>query len=568
MTAEPIPGLDVTVERDVPLSLPDGVVLYADVYRPTPRQRCPVLLISHPYDKAVAESNVGYSHPAWFAQHGYVVVTQDCRGRYRSEGVFTPFVHEADDLAATIAWASALPGSDGRVATYGFSYAGLNQLLAAGRAPDGLSAIAPAFTGASPYREWFWRQGAFSLAFAATWANFLAVDVAARRGDDARLSALGAALAAAPGLLWTLPLDAYPPLAGDEAPFFHDWLSHPTYDDYWRALDADLDSIAVPALHVGGWYDVFARGTVRAYRELARRGRAPQKLVLGPWHHMPWRPVGAATPDAGSVVVDDWHLRFWSQVLAGEETGVFDAPVTVYVLGAGWRDLDGWPPSAAVEEDWYLHSDGRALSVHGTGTLTTEAPGPEPPDVFVYEPDLPAPTAGGHSCCVEALVPMGPADQRAAEGTKQILVYTSPPLERPLEVVGDVRVTLYAATTAPDTDFTARLCAVDETGRSTNLLEGIVRARFRGSVESPTPIRPGEVYEYVIELGPVGVHLPAGHRLRLHVSSSDFPQWDRNLNTGGEIGFEGPSAIRAATQTVLHSERYASRVTLPVVRSG
>jgi putative CocE/NonD family hydrolase len=543
----------------------DGVTLYADVWRPAEGGPHHVLLVSHPYDKEHGVSFVAYAHPAWYAQQGYVVVGQDSRGRGRSEGVFYPFRHEAEDLAATIAWASALPGTTGKVATYGFSYPGLNQLYAAERRPPGLTAIAPSFTGARPYEDWFYRQGAFVQAFAQAWANFLAMDVAARAGDDAALGMLAGGLGDAPALAWVLPLSAYPPLAAGHAPYYHDWLAHPTRDPYWEAFEVDLGRIDLPALHIGGWWDVFVRGTVNDYRELAHRERAPQKLVLGPWLHMPWRPVGGAEADAASTVIDDWHLRFWREVLDGEATGVFDHPVTAYVLGEGWRDLDGWPPSAVRPVDWFLHSDGRALSKFGTGTVSAEPPGAEPPDVFAYQPGFVPVVAGGHSCCLDHLTPMGPADQDVVERTKLVLVYTSAPLARDLTIAGDVAVTLYAASSAPDTDFSARLCQVDAAGVSTNLLEGIVRARSRESLEQPTPITPGEVYEYRIDLGPIAVHLPAGHRLRLQVGSSDFPQWDRNLNTGGPIGQEPATAARAATQTLLHSERYPSRITLPVV---
>lgn len=567
MSAETLPGTpEITRERDVPLQLPDGVTLYADVYRPAAPGPHHVLLISHPYDKLASESNVAFSHPSWYARQGFVTVAQDCRGRFRSEGEWYPFRHEADDLSATIEWAASLPGTTGTVATYGFSYPGLNQLLAAQRRPRGLAAIAPAFTGARPYEDWFFRQGAFSLAFAAVWSNFLALDTAARRGDDAALAALAGALAAAPDLLWVLPLGAHPALGGGDTPFFHDWLAHPSRDGYWKALEADLSAIALPGLHVGGWWDVFARGTVSDYVALAAAGRAPQKLVMGPWHHMPWRPLGGAGDDVGSPLVDDWHLRFWRHVLDGEETGVFDHPATVYVLNEGWRDLAGWPPPEARPLAWFLHSDGRALSRYGTGTLTTDAPGSEPPDVWAYEPGYVPVSAGGHSCCIEELVPMGPADQEPTERTRLVLVYTSPPLERDLVVIGEAHVVLHAATTAPDTDFSARLCVVDPAGLSTNVLEGIVRARFRESLEQPAPLRPGEVVEYRIELGPLGLRVPAGHRLRLQVGSSDFPQWDRNLNTGGPLGQEPATAMRTAIQTVLHTERYPSRLVLPVVR--
>ena len=551
---------DISVERDVAVPMADGVRLYADVYRPSSPGPHHVLLISQPYDKGPALSNVGYAHPSWYARHGYIVVSQDTRGRFRSEGDFYPFRHEADDVSTTIEWAGRLPGSTGKVATYGFSYPGLGQLLAAQRKPAGLTAISPGFTGGRPYQDWFYVNGAFSLAFAASWSNYLALDGAARREDDGALAALAQGLASSWGLYWVLPLTAYPPLAGVDTPYFHDWLDHPAHDDYWAAFDVDFTQVDTPGLHVGGWWDIFVRGTVNDYVTLAAEGRAPQKLVLGPWHHMPWRPLSGATGEVGAHVVDDWQLRYWREVLDGEQSGVFDHPVTAYVMGLGWRDLDAWPPSSAVPVDWYLHSDGRALSKFGTGTLSQESPSDEAPDVWTYQPDYVPTGGGGHSCCIEDFAPMGPADQDPIERTKLVLVYTSQPLEADTTLVGDVHVTLFAATSAPDTDFTARLCIVEPSGLSTNLLEGIVRARSRESLSQPSPVTPNEVVEYRIDLGPVGARVPAGHRLRLQVGSSDFPQWDRNLNTGGPIGKEPASAMRTATQVVLHDGDHPSRL--------
>ena len=566
MAQQPMHGMpEVTVERDLPVPMADGVSLYADVYRPAEGGPHPVILISHPYDKTAAESNFGYLHPSQYARRGYIAVSQDCRGRYSSEGDFQPFVNEASDVSETIGWCATLPGSDGQVATYGFSYPGLNQMLAAQTGPPALRAIAPAFTGGSPYSEWFYVQGAFSLAFATGWANFLALDKAARRGDDETLAAYAGALGNAHALYWVLPLTAHPALTGADAAFYQDWLAHPTFDDYWKAFEVDYSRIGLPGLHVGGWWDVFVRGTVRSYRELARLGQAPQKLLIGPWNHMPWAPLGGATGDVGAWVVDDWQLRFWDQVLRGTETGVFDKPVTVYVMNDGWRDFDTWPPSAVEETDWYMHSDGRAQSAYGDGTLSTDAPKNEPPDVFTYDPALPTVSAGGHSCCVDTIAPMGPANQDPVERTKYVVVYTSAPLERDLVIVGDVHATIHAATDAPDTDFTARLCAVDTAGISTNVLEGIVRASYRESAERPTPIKQGEIHEYRIELGPIAVRVPAGHRIRLVVGSSDFPQFDRNLNTGGPFGQESATAGRSAVQVVLHNDAHPSRITLPVL---
>jgi putative CocE/NonD family hydrolase len=298
----------------------------------------------------------------------------------------------------------------------------------------------------------------------------------------------------------------------------------------------------------------------------SERAQTGQKLLVGPWTHMPWSPLGsseAEPPTANNI--DEWQVRWFDQFLKGIDTGVLDHPVTIHLWNGGWRDYDNWPPSNAIKEDWFIHSDGRANSKFGDGTLSPQAPAEEPPDLFVYDPGLPTPSMGGHSCCFDAITPMGPADQHPAEVSRMVLVYTSAPLQRGTSLVGDVEVTLFAASTASDTDFTARLCTVDPEGRSTNLVEGIIRGRHRESLTTARPMTPGEVYEFRIELGPVGAHIPAGWRLRLDIASSDFPQWDRNLNTGGPLFSENVLAAKLATQTVLHNQTHPTRVSLSFV---
>jgi putative CocE/NonD family hydrolase len=564
--------LGVTVERGVECAMRDGVVLRADVYRPLGGGVHPVLLLRLPYDKTAANSNFGYAHPSWYARQGYVVVVQDTRGRYTSDGVFTPFQHEAEDGYDTIEWAAGLPGSDGRVGMYGFSYPGAAQLLAATQQPPSLVTICPGFTASQFYEGWTYRQGAFALAFAAPWAAFLALDTARRAGDADGLQQLLAALGSAHDLYWALPIDAWPPALERHAPYFSEWLDHPTYDAYWQrfSIDDDYRRITVPALHIGGWYDAFLPGLVKNFVELSRTSANPQKLVIGPWSHIDWAPVAwPGNPikgDAGGWrAVDKWQLRWFDHHLKEDTQGGTGAPVTVYVLGDGWRDLDAWPPSAARERRLYLHSDGNANSSHGDGRLSGGPPGTQQADVYVYDPLGVAPRSGGHSCCVPSAAPMGPACQSEAETAKTMLVYTGPVLERDLVIVGDVHATLYAASSAVDTDFAVRLCVVDETGCSRNLQEGIVRARSRESLSEPTPIVPGTVYRYEIGLGPVGVRVRAGERLRVDVSSSDFPQWDRNLNTGGQIGRQNALAAVVATQVVLHDERHPSCITVHVL---
>jgi putative CocE/NonD family hydrolase len=230
-----------------------------------------------------------------------------------------------------------------------------------------------------------------------------------------------------------------------------------------------------------------------------------------------------------------------------------------------WIEESSWPPEGTEFRDYYLRSGGSANSINGDGELGLEPPGREPPDVYVYDPLFPIPSSGGHSCCFPIIAPMGPADQAEVEVLNGVLVYTSPPLEEDLTIIGPVSATLYAATSASDTDFTAKLCDVSPEGGSTNIQEGIVRARYRESLSDPKPVTPEEVYEYKIDLGPTAYVFKAGHRIRVQVSSSDFPQWDRNLNTGGPLGAEGAAQARVATQTVLHDSDHPSRVTLPVV---
>jgi putative CocE/NonD family hydrolase len=559
---------DVTLERDVDCRLSDGAVLRADVYRPASEVSLPVLLMRLPYGKTTAGANWGYAHPAWYASRGYVVAVQDVRGRYASEGEFTPFVHETSDGYESVEWAAGLRGSSGKVGMYGFSYPGATQLLAAVSQPPSLGAIAPGFTSAQFYEGWTYNGGAFSLASMAGWASFLAVEAARRRGDDTAHAALLSALGAAPALYWTLPLREYLPLLRVDAPYFRDWLEHSSFDDYWRAtaVDNDFSRITVPALHTGGWYDIFHAGTIENFRGM---GPAPQKLLMGPWQHSPWRAITVGVrQDAGANEVDDWHLRFFDEVLKSEPSGVFEHPGRVFVLGEDWRNVDGWPPSQSVEVAYYLHSAGRANSAYGDGTLSLDAPADERADVYVYDPLMPSISFGGHSCCSEAIAPMGPADQEPYEASKGVLVYTSEPLDRELVLLGDASVDLYASSTALDTDFTARLCVVDRDGTSINLKEGVVRARFRDSFAEPSLLDPGEVYRFSIPLGPVGVRLEPGKRIRLDVASSDFPQWERNLNTGGPPGMEPATAAIVATQAVFHDSTRPSRLRLFVERSS
>lgn len=569
----PIRSREVTVERDVPARMRDGTILLADVYRPdTPG---PVLLMRHPYDKTHAET-FAYAHPSWYARYGYVVVVQDCRGRWKSEGEWCPFRHEAADGADTVAWAAALPGSSGSVGMYGFSYAGATQLLAAREGPPALAAIMPAMTSSGFHDQWTYRGGALQYAFVRSWAFYLAQDTARRRRDHALCAQLGAALRGIAEGYWARPYDA--PLLAHRglAAYYFEWLGHECDGPYWQqwALRGHYDRLRTPALHVGGWYDVFLEGTLENFIGLregagSAEARAGQKLVIGPWYHNPWHQhpgiidfgSGARSPlDALQILWLDRHLR-------GERNQLSDEPpVALFVMAENrWRFADRWPPAEARPQTLYLRSSGRACSLNGTGRLSPEPPGDELPDVYVYDPADPVPSRGGHSCCADEVAPMGVADQRPVEVRMDVLVYTSEVLTDDLLVIGTVEAVIHAASTAVDTDFTVKLVDVHPDGRALNVTDGVVRARFRDSLTTPSPLEPERVYAYRIRVGSTAMRFAAGHRLRLEVSSSNFPAIDRNSNTGKRLCELEPPDCVVATQTVFHDRRYPSHLILPVV---
>jgi uncharacterized protein len=576
MDAQHLPGSsNVVLEKDVPGQMRDGTTLYADVYRPASGGPFPVILMRLPYNKTDAET-LNYHHPSSYARRGYMIVVQDTRGRGRSEGDFYPYAHEEEDGYDTVEWAASLPNSNGRVGMYGFFYAGATQLQAALGRPPSLKTICPALTGSQFYEGWSYNGGAFALAFNVSWATFLSMSEARRRGDDASTMTLTTATRDAGRTYPYLPLKDFPPLVPTgSAPFFLDWMAHPSYDDYWRrwSVDEDYSRIAVPALHIGGWYDSFVSGTLKNFIGLRReaggeRSRAAQKLLVGPWQHFPWaRQTGVTDfgPEARNVV-DTWQWRWFDQFLRDEDTNVLDSPVTIFLMGENrWMNESSWPIEGTEYQNYYLHSEGAANSLNGDGALNQELPGHEPPDIYIYDPLFPMPSLGGHSCCNPFTSPMGPSYQSVREMANEVLVYTSPPLEQSLTVIGPVSATLYAATSAVDTDFTVRLCDVTPDGRSINVQEGIIRARYRNSTDSPVQVTPHEIYEYRIHLGDTANVFGAGHRIRVQVTSSDFPQWDRNLNTGGVLGMEGAAQARVATQIILHEGDYASHITLPVM---
>ncbi|MGH2933587.1 MAG: CocE/NonD family hydrolase [Gaiellaceae bacterium] len=544
------------VERGVSVPMRDGVVLRADVYRPTDAPS-PALVLRTPYDRSVRLIPPSGIDVDAATGSGYALVCQDVRGMYESEGEFYPFASEAADGYDTVEWAAAQPWCDGAVGMVGRSYAATCQWLAASVRPPHLRAICPVVTGSDFFRGWVYQGGAFQLGFNLFWVWMMSSS-----GRDAPKPEQ---------LFRHLPLRSVPLPDPDWGRFYFDWLAHPTDDDYWHELSINrrYPHVEVPALNVGGWFDVFLGGTLENFTRLATEGgsteaRAGTRLIVGPWSH---GSTYGVFPDhsfglyEGRDALDFTavELAFFDRHLRGRGGSDAEARVRIFVMGRNeWRDEDEWPPQRARETSWFLRSGGR---------LDREGPGQEEPDVYTYDPHDPAPTVGGPTSLPPRMMKSnsGPLDQKRVEIRDDVLVYTSAPLKDELEATGPVAVVLHASTEGRDTDFVAKLCDVDADGRSLILAEGVLRARFRDGFEREVPVEPGRPCEYRIDLvATSNVFLP-GHRIRLLITSSSFPRLDRNPNTGAPLGADGPDDLVTVRQTVFHDAARPSRLLLPQI---
>jgi len=568
---------EVVIERAAEAKMRDGTVLRADIYEPAADGKFPVLLHRTPYDKrgGVDFGLVEFCLRA--ASQGYVVILQDVRGRYTSGGEWDPFRHEAQDGYDTVEWAAALPKSNGKVGMFGGSYCGATQMLAATTAPPHLAGIFPDVTGSSPYEGMTYRGGAFEQWLNESWTSlYLAPDTLNRRAHSAAN--------VVPRLL-KLPLVSYPlfnaGFDGDStetpqglAPYFVDWLAHPSYDDYWKqvSIEDHFSQFTFPIFHVGAWYDIFLGGTLRSYlgikahggSEAARRGQRLFMMTGG--HAGPGPRIGEVDFGRSSVVDEfDLTLRWYDYLLKERKNGLeSEKPVKLFIMGKNvWREEDDWPLARAKNTRFYLHSQGKANSLSGDGTLSTSRPSGEPADQYVYDPADPVPTRGGQLCCDGMHLPAGAIDQRPVEVRNDVLVYSTPPFKEDFEVTGPVSVELHVRSSAVDTDFTGKLVDVWPNGFAQNLTEGILRARYRNSPDRVEFMNPGDTYKLSIDLWATSNVFLKGHKLRLEISSGNFPHFDRNLNSGEDVG-HGTRLVKA-TNTILHDREHPSAVLLPVV---
>lgn len=544
------------------------------MWRPETRARVPTLLLRTPYGVADAQQGL-YAHPSIYAEHGYAVVVQDVRGRWLSGGEFEPFRQEAADGAATVDWLARQPWSDGRVGMYGMSYPGAAQLLAAARRPSALRAIAPAMTAGDLWSGWFYEHGVLSLSLVAYWAAILAVDTSRRAGDVAAVSELQAMCAYPETIYDRYDVVAPEALLGKAgaryAPYLAQWLEHRTRDAYWESLaPANLhEQIVVPALHIAGWFDVLLTGTLDAYRRLSAVGHAPQHLVIGPWAHEPWSAV-VGERDLGEAAanrVDELQLRWFGHWLRDEDPGL--APVTVFVLGANrWREEDRWPPPAAHLSRLHLRSATRANSLSGDGRLTAESPGAEPHDRFLHNPQAPVTTVGGRGCSVTNGTIVGPRDQRGVEARNDVLVYDTAPAQTHVLIAGEVHCQLYVSLPEVTADYVVRLVHVAQDGSTFAVTDAIARIAAAGTTSSATAevaTAAVGVARLRMALGDCCLALTAGERVRLDISGSSFPRFERNWN--GHPPRLAPLAFTEATalQRVFHDVRFPSAIMLPVL---
>ena len=564
---------EVDVDRDVKIRMRDGVALAVDVYRPAGTGRHPTIVVRTPYKKELYESQGRY-----FARRGYAYAVQDVRGRFASEGEWTPFVNEKRDGYDTVEWAARQPWSDGKIGMLGGSYLGWVQYLAAVEKPPHLVTIIPSVAPPDPLYNLPYEHGAFSLLTALVWADIVARDVTADVSGAMFQEIIDKKYG---NLLGGLPvIDLDQTVLGRTNQHWREWIAHPTADAYWAGasyldLLSDLD---LPVFIQSGWYDGNGIGSKLAYARLARPGK-PIKLVLGPWGHTEdatrWLGDHDFGPEAIAIDLSREYLRWFDRFLKGIDNGIDTEPlVSIFAMGSNrWLHGDCYPLEGTVLETWYLASGGAANGIGGDGTLTRESPMGAEGDSYIYDPGDPTPAPAFYETPERRPAEVVSQEQQQREraghhdhvlaGRSDILVYTSEPMAEDTTFAGPVSAALYASSTARDTDWFVTLVEIDDQGRAGHIVQGRLRARYRESLVQPTPLTPGKIERYALDMWQTAITVKRGHRLRVEVASASFPLWSRNLNTGGHN--ETETAHVPATQTILHSAAYPSHVLLPRV---
>lgn len=593
---------DVICDSDVMVSMRDGVRLATDIYRPALSGRSdkgpfPVILERTPYDKSTPRA---VAQAKYYARRGYVCVSQDVRGRYKSEGEWYAFAREAPDGYDTVEWLAGQPWSDGCIGTKGGSYAGSDQAALATLNPPHLETMVIA-VGASNYFHSSMRQnGALEQRFH-VYAYRMAVTSKEAEADPILKAALKKAFEQDIHQI----VNQFPMKEGttilSRLPSYERWaidiMTHGDYDHYWKqrgyAISEYYDEHAdVPTLYLGGWYDSYARNTCESYVALRKSKSSKQVLMMGPWTHGQYEVTFAGDVDFGmesTIDENDMRLAWFDHYLKGMDTEVVDwAPVRIFIMGTGggeadvegrvarggyWREDSAWPLPRTQFTPYHLHGD-LTLS-------SDEADGHDyPASRFTFDPRNPVPTIGGGISAADTVMRAGAFDQRGRPDfvgctdtlplnyRRDVLSFQTPLLEKDLEVTGPIEMHLWASSSAPDTDFTAKLVDVfpDSAdyceGLAINITDSIIRARYRDGYDTPHLMEPGKPYEFVFQLYPTSSVFRKGHRIRLDISSSNWPRFDVNPNTGGPLGRDQSYLI--ATQTIYHSVDHPSSIVLPI----
>ncbi len=577
----------VVIDRDLVVRTRDGIELATDVYRPDGDGPFPTLMFrirgsrSHAFITGLLLVN-----PIEAVRRGYAVVLQEVRGRSGSGARWHPFVHERDDGEDCLDWVLGQPWCDGRLGSYGTAYSAATALSMAALGRDELKALALLGTGADYHDGWVYTNGAFELGWNVYWAYMTLSETIHRMDvapeETARLRrAYEQAIIDAPQIAARLPISDHPLLTECGEQQYHEWLEHPEYDEYWKSFDvmADIESIRTPVLSFVGWHDNFLKSHMDLYRAMRERspepGRSHHRILIGPWEHanyinpfstsrtgaVQFGPGAACGVMTSGPMLLDWMDRW----VKGEDTGP-DGGIRYWQLGVNeWREAPDWPPPHQ-SEPLYLHSAGRANTLDGDGVLAPFSPAAEQPaDSYVYDPLDPVPTVGGKTL-MPTIMFAGIEDQTEVELRDDVLCYTTPVLTTPLELAGPVTATVWAVSSAVDTDFTAKLVDVEPKGFAGILADGIVRARHRESTQRRSaPLTPGEPVRLTVDLWDLAHTFLPGHRIRLEISSSNFPRFDRNMNTGHELGADGADDALRAGQQILHDAEHPSALMLPVV---
>ena len=568
----------IRIDHDVPMRTRDGVTLRADVFRPDDGGRHPAILSRTPYDKRLSW-NSDFLSAVQAARAGYAFVIQDTRGRFASEGDYMPGMPEGNDGYDAVEWVAAEPWCDGTVGMAGGSYLGRIQWQTALEQPPSLKAISPAIITFGPLGE-FRLAGVTDFEANVSWFALMAVEMTnrlERQGRDVSEIRrwLDRARQNIDEVLHYLPFRDVPHFNFDGIrEGFRARASDALPPDITSPEDLcwDFSRVTVPCFHAGGWFDMYAGSIFTSFNMMREKGgsevaRSGQHVFCGPWVHGGQLPAFAGglhfgpTANAAGSFSQARQIAFFDKYLRGKD---IDIPAVRYFVMAvnQRRDADAWP---LPETEWtrlYLSSKGRAQTMAGDGVLSFDPPGSDPPDLYLYDPRFPVPTVGGRSLPTGKLVP-GPLDQTHVERRSDVLCYATGELREDLEVSGPIKLHLFAATSARDTDFVARLVDVYPDGPAYNVADGVIRAKYREGLLSPKPVVPGEVNEYVIDMANVSIVFRRGHRIRLDVTSSNFPRIDRNMNTGNPLGADAEGI--PAVQTVYHDATFASHLYLPVI---